>query len=236
MADPLRHRQTKGAATDMVDLTPPRHIPTLPSRAVIRGAFRFQRKPYAVQAKHARRRRRTTTRAPDPPAPARPNGSANMAWRPRFQQNTLHPLLGLSQEWAYDICSLFGSQCKNHRAETATFGSADVQVVASIAPASRPRRAGSRPGPLPPSPHRLEPLDCRLGRRHAGNSEWGGRKQGPHLIGDSAIAKTAGMGEATGKAVKGDPLSAAFVMGKICLAGLWQSMRGATRARGTGRS
>jgi len=28
MADPLRHRQTKGAATDMVDLTPPRHIPT----------------------------------------------------------------------------------------------------------------------------------------------------------------------------------------------------------------
>src|SRR6266446_7859763 len=31
MADPLRHRQTKGAATDMVDLTPPRHIPTLPA-------------------------------------------------------------------------------------------------------------------------------------------------------------------------------------------------------------
>src|SRR6516165_5847558 len=30
MADALRHRQTKGAATDMVDLTPPRHIPTLP--------------------------------------------------------------------------------------------------------------------------------------------------------------------------------------------------------------
>jgi hypothetical protein len=28
MADPLRHRQTKGAATDMVDLTPPRHIST----------------------------------------------------------------------------------------------------------------------------------------------------------------------------------------------------------------
>ena len=30
MADPLRHRQTKGAATEMVDLTPPRHIPTIP--------------------------------------------------------------------------------------------------------------------------------------------------------------------------------------------------------------
>jgi hypothetical protein len=27
---PLRHRQTKGAATDMFYLTPPRHISTLP--------------------------------------------------------------------------------------------------------------------------------------------------------------------------------------------------------------
>jgi hypothetical protein len=34
MADPLRHRQTKGAATDMVDLRPPRHIPTLPNLSV----------------------------------------------------------------------------------------------------------------------------------------------------------------------------------------------------------
>ena len=33
MADPLRPRQTKGAATDMVDLTLPRHIPTLPNWA-----------------------------------------------------------------------------------------------------------------------------------------------------------------------------------------------------------
>jgi hypothetical protein len=30
MVEPLRHRQTKGAATDMFDLTPPRHISTLP--------------------------------------------------------------------------------------------------------------------------------------------------------------------------------------------------------------
>ncbi len=30
MAEPLRHRQTKGAETDMPDLTPPRHFPTLP--------------------------------------------------------------------------------------------------------------------------------------------------------------------------------------------------------------
>jgi len=30
MAEPLRHRQTKEAATDMFDLQPPRHISTLP--------------------------------------------------------------------------------------------------------------------------------------------------------------------------------------------------------------
>jgi len=30
MAAPLRHRQTKGAETDMPSLPPPRHIPTLP--------------------------------------------------------------------------------------------------------------------------------------------------------------------------------------------------------------
>ena len=28
MVEPLRHRQTKGAATDMPGLLPPRHIPT----------------------------------------------------------------------------------------------------------------------------------------------------------------------------------------------------------------
>jgi isochorismate hydrolase len=31
MVEPLRHRQTKGAATDMFYLTPPRHISTLPT-------------------------------------------------------------------------------------------------------------------------------------------------------------------------------------------------------------
>jgi hypothetical protein len=30
MAELLRHRQTKEAATDMLTLQPPRHIPTLP--------------------------------------------------------------------------------------------------------------------------------------------------------------------------------------------------------------
>ena len=30
MAEPLRHRQTKEAATDMFSLQPPRHISTLP--------------------------------------------------------------------------------------------------------------------------------------------------------------------------------------------------------------
>jgi hypothetical protein len=34
MVEPLRHRQTKGAETDMLDLTPPRHVSTLPTPAV----------------------------------------------------------------------------------------------------------------------------------------------------------------------------------------------------------
>src|SRR5712664_383201 len=34
MAEPLRHRQTKGAETDMPSLPPPRHIPTLPDSAI----------------------------------------------------------------------------------------------------------------------------------------------------------------------------------------------------------
>jgi hypothetical protein len=34
MAEPLRHRQTKGAGTDMLSLTSPRHISTLPTPAV----------------------------------------------------------------------------------------------------------------------------------------------------------------------------------------------------------
>src|SRR6516162_2576215 len=33
MAEPVRHRQTKGAATDMFGLQPPRHISTLPRAA-----------------------------------------------------------------------------------------------------------------------------------------------------------------------------------------------------------
>jgi hypothetical protein len=34
MAETLRHRQTKEAATDMFSLQPPRHIPTLPNSAI----------------------------------------------------------------------------------------------------------------------------------------------------------------------------------------------------------
>ena len=35
MVEPLRHRQTKGAETDMLSLTPPRHVSTLPTPAVL---------------------------------------------------------------------------------------------------------------------------------------------------------------------------------------------------------
>ena len=35
MAEPLRHRQTKGAATDMFGLPPPRYISTLPILRIV---------------------------------------------------------------------------------------------------------------------------------------------------------------------------------------------------------
>src|SRR5271166_2301123 len=39
MAEPLRHRQTKEAATDMFSLQPPRHIPTLPNHDPASGTL-----------------------------------------------------------------------------------------------------------------------------------------------------------------------------------------------------
>jgi len=42
MVEPLRHRQTKGAETDMPGLLPPRHIPTLPDCAVWAAVGQWQ--------------------------------------------------------------------------------------------------------------------------------------------------------------------------------------------------
>ena len=42
MVEPLRHRQTKGAETDMLSLTPPRHVSTLPTPAVRSSAANFR--------------------------------------------------------------------------------------------------------------------------------------------------------------------------------------------------
>jgi hypothetical protein len=48
MVEPLRHRQTKEAATDMFSLQPPRHISTLPnfghSPALPAGLFRAHKR------------------------------------------------------------------------------------------------------------------------------------------------------------------------------------------------
>jgi hypothetical protein len=41
MDEPLRHRQTKGAGTDMSDLQPPRHISTY-MRASLSRVFRWR--------------------------------------------------------------------------------------------------------------------------------------------------------------------------------------------------
>src|SRR5882762_5494751 len=45
MVELLRHRQTKGAATDMFYLTPPRHISTLPIASIRRGRSHFRFSP-----------------------------------------------------------------------------------------------------------------------------------------------------------------------------------------------
>jgi len=45
MVEPLRHRQTKEAATDMFYLTPPRHISTLPIVSFCPWADRFRLYP-----------------------------------------------------------------------------------------------------------------------------------------------------------------------------------------------
>ena len=58
MAEPLRHRQTKEAETDMFYLTPPRHISTLPDfgadgRTIAnRGATRTLYSLYLSQVRH----------------------------------------------------------------------------------------------------------------------------------------------------------------------------------------
>jgi len=54
MVELLRHRQTKGAATDMFYLTPPRHISTLPKGGRrMRGKCRASSVSMAVSAAFA---------------------------------------------------------------------------------------------------------------------------------------------------------------------------------------
>ena len=47
MAEPLRHRQTKEAETDMFSLQPPRHISTLPQADVSRIEIPQRSVPFA---------------------------------------------------------------------------------------------------------------------------------------------------------------------------------------------
>src|SRR5436189_1814059 len=57
MVEPVRHRQTKEAATDMFGLQPPRHISTLPTAAV-RPVSR--ERPVSARLVHCHRPRRTS--------------------------------------------------------------------------------------------------------------------------------------------------------------------------------
>ena len=67
MVEPLRHRQTKGAATRMLDLTPPRHIPTLPSDA---GPSRAREGRLRGKGRHCNRWKQTAAMGPESGRPA----------------------------------------------------------------------------------------------------------------------------------------------------------------------
>src|ERR1700730_17195827 len=67
MVEPLRHRQTKEAATDMFSLQPPRHLPTLPV-AAMPAACRGGR----FLGWTGRGRAWSTRAAPDPERPSKP--------------------------------------------------------------------------------------------------------------------------------------------------------------------
>jgi hypothetical protein len=57
MVEPLRHRQTKGAATDMFYLTPPRHISTLPKPVLMTLKRDFRNALVLLRHRFARERR-----------------------------------------------------------------------------------------------------------------------------------------------------------------------------------
>ena len=73
MVEPLRHRQTKGAVTDMPSLTPPRHIPTLPTAAAFRT---IQDGPQSTHCSHSLPLTATTVDAPKGVIERAPGGSA----------------------------------------------------------------------------------------------------------------------------------------------------------------
>src|SRR5882757_9159778 len=56
MAEPLRHRQTKEAATDMFSLQPPRYIPTLPESETAATGRRVRLLGYCCHQRDMRRR------------------------------------------------------------------------------------------------------------------------------------------------------------------------------------
>src|SRR5216683_4014624 len=60
MVEPLRHRQTKEAETDMFSLQPPRHIPTLPI-VFTRGAGKLDPRTIADKVVRACREGRVRT-------------------------------------------------------------------------------------------------------------------------------------------------------------------------------
>jgi hypothetical protein len=77
MVEPLRHRQTKGAATDMFYLTPPRHISTLPFPDVVARNRDVQ---FAPMSGH-RQRDRLRPKSAKCGGPSSPSVAHHALWR-----------------------------------------------------------------------------------------------------------------------------------------------------------
>src|SRR5690242_10918928 len=89
MAEPVRHRQTKGAATDMFDLPPPRHISTLRTPAADKPSAKGPKLPLSDHPwRGEHRRSRSGNGPPKGAAPAPKLTEGLHAWVPNAQWRT----------------------------------------------------------------------------------------------------------------------------------------------------
>ena len=167
MAEPLRHRQTKEAATDMFYLKPPRHISTLPKAALWRttgsGANRtFGRTRSARASKNARWRHSSSRVASRPSVCDR----ARRPWSGRAGQALTGSRLSPSRElgplpaWVY----IKGGLIETVSRATSAIGPESTVPVPDGASADSARVLAARESEhQPPRPTRRKRLRRELG-------------------------------------------------------------------------